>query len=296
MRKAAWGWAARERWIVTGTNSKYAAIDAAVPHAAGHPDNPYIHIKARDADPIGLLAWSVTGDYSFGDVGLASDNPLLEPPRIRYEKVKQTYPVDVDLNTNAILDSAGQPLDPRETENVPMKKLIVKQARPFFDVGMSIQYEDSVCSDAFNIQGAGGLTAGQCYCDCIEPIEEYTHLAPYVWVEFAFLIAGGKNPFQAHPIDQGRTGWYTDSGGVAQRGLFCNKNKDVSPIPVRLNGVDGQPIDSGWFILGDDGGVHSPVANPTPPTGLTIETSLSGPKQKTMLWFNKTRQPFSGLI
>lgn len=295
--KESWGIAARERFTVTGVLTKNAAIEAAIPHAQIHPDNANLRVKSRDATQTGPISFDVVAEYAFGDVGLCADDPLLEPPRIKWEKVRETFAAERDTSQRPILNSAGQPFNPPITETTPQKALIVTKAMPSFNVSLSAQYEDTASNDAVTIQGAGSFTPGQIYCDQIEPNQEYTRLAPYVWVGFRFLVAfEGVDPFQAHPVDEGMVGWYKDASNVNQLGAFCDSQGNLAPFDVRLDGT-GKPIDSRWYCWSElEGKTYSPIANPSLPAGLLVEPTLSSSTIKTLTWNNKVKKPFNGLI
>ena len=293
-----WGYAWRDKYTVTGTSDK-AAATSAIPVAIGdkHPDNTNLSLGEITANATGLFAWEIFCDYRFGDVGLGSPNPLAEPYKIRWEKVRETAPIDLDLNQNAVVDSTGHPFTPRITTPVPTKALVVCKALPVYNVAHWLTYEDTVNSDTFTINGAGAVQPGQCYCDSVEPASEYTNLAPYVFVEFRFLLSGGTNPFQAHPIDEGRVGYYVSiADGKTYPGLFCDKYGNVFPEPTRLNGA-GKPISALVMVSGDGNIPASPVAPPGGvPPGLTIEPSLSSATIKTLVYKNIVSQVFTGMI
>jgi hypothetical protein len=296
LQKKSNGWTAREVWLVTGTADKDAAIEAAVAHAAPHADNTNMTVFARDADPVGALAWRVNADYAFGDPGLCADSPLDENPTILYDHGRETIPTEIDIDNNHIVNSAGDPFDPPETATVPIVGMIVRRAEPFFSLSRSLAYSDHVNSDAFSITGAGGVDPGQAYCDYIKPREPYTLAAPFVWMEYRFEFAGGTDPFQNHPVDQGQYGFYTDGDGDPQKGPLCWANGSPVGIDIRLDGT-GMPIDTRVKVLGADQSVNDPIANPDTPPGLTVDPDYSSNDNlKLLIWKTKPTAVFSTLL
>ncbi|HZL34203.1 MAG TPA: hypothetical protein VFC78_02765 [Tepidisphaeraceae bacterium] len=302
MTKRAWGHAARRRFLVTGTRDPYEAIDLAlVTNGAPHPDNSNLFCQERTAESAGLMAFYVNADYRFGDAGLAADSPLLEPPKILWEPTRITYGDDQDINNNPIVNSGTFIFDPPPPATVPQPALIVRKAMPSYSVSIALTFMDTVNSDDFSIQGAGSVSAGQAYCDCIRPIEAYTRLAPYVIVEYRFLFRPGVDPFQHHPIDQSSMGWWKDPAGAYHTGNFYHAAAQGQMVADKVDGdvaLDGtgKPI-SNQFFIGDAYGIaQTPVSPPAPPAGLKIEPTLSTANVKTMTWYGKQQQPFSGLI
>jgi hypothetical protein len=272
-----------------------------------HPDNANMTAGVRWAESTGLLAWKVYAEYSFGDHGQCQDSPLTEPEKIIWQPEREVIPVDIDVNNNAILNSAGSPLSPPVTRPYPVLAVVVRKWLPFFNVATSFQYQDSVNEDVLVVAGLGYVGAGQAYCDYIRPVEEYTELAPFVYVEYRFRFRNGNNPWQTKVIDQGPIGWYSDpASGLTLPGPIV----DGTGTPVGNVALDGtgKPIlagtassgvpsgTPGFYILGSDRStLYTPQSNPSVPTGFSIDSSLSSAFGKTLVWTTLPSNDFSAL-
>lgn len=300
LRKVSWNWNATEFFVVTGLTDKNDAIEAAVAFNSPHPDNPLMTAGDRDATQTAPQAFLVKAEYSFGDHGTCASSPLSENPKILYEPLSMSMPRDIDVNSNAILNSAGDPFNPGATRIATGQDLIVRKWLPVFNVGSAIMFTDTVNSAPFSIAGAGGVDTGQAICRYIKPVQEYTLIAPFVFVEYRFSLIGGTQPWQFKPIDAGRNGWCVDTSyeidGVpiptTVKGPIVDKGGNQPPFDVRLDGT-GKPIDSQWMVMDTTGTPQAPVSNPTPPAGLTTDPDLSGPLATTLIWQDLTATDFS---
>lgn len=288
-------WLARESWDVVGTPDPSIAIETAIGFNAAHIDNPNMRAGRRFVESRkGPLAWIVAAEFSFGDHGLCATSRLLEPYVILPDIGRYSFPSNVDENNNAILNSAGDPLDPMPL-TAPTFGLCVRRYEPFFDVQKSLLFSDTCNSDSFTLAGAGPVAAGQCYCEYVKPFEPYTATAPEVGIEYRFEFRGGTNPFDLHPMDVGRWGWYSASG-TPTKGQIVAPDGTQPDFDVPLDGT-GKPIDSSYKILAKDGvTLSAPIANPNLPPGFTVESSYSTANQKTLLWRGKTRVAFAGIL
>jgi len=290
-------WLARESWDVVGTPDPGIAIETACSFDAVHVDNQNMKAGKRWVQSQkGPLSWIVAAEFSFGDHGLCSLGPLTEPYIILPDIGRQSFPSNTDQNNNAITNSAGDLL-PAQPLTAPTLGLRVRRYEPFYNLQRALNYSDGCNSDQFTLGGAGIVGPGQCYCEYIQPFTEYTATAPWVGIEYRFVFEGGTNPFDLHPIDVGRWGWYTDATtGQPTKGQIVAPDGTQPDFDVPLDGT-GKPIDSQYKILAKDGTTLStPIANPSLPPGLIIEQAYSTAKQKTLFYAGKRRVPFSGIL
>lgn len=259
LRKTGGNWSATESWVVTGTGDSGQAEDAAVAHGAVHPESIYLRVFHRDPQATGPLSWIITASYGIDDPKKDLPTPLMQDPIISWDFQRETEPTDRDINDVAIRNSAGDPFDPPLNRFITTGTLRVKRAEPFFNIQKAMTYMNRVNSDAFNIQGVGGLTPGQCYCEMIAPGGDYTLSSPFVWVIYKFKFKPGGDPFQAHPVDEGKWGWWNDSGTV-KKGRICDPSGNIVDFDVRLNGAGRPLLGSTYFkVLGAPGGTGDAV-------------------------------------
>jgi hypothetical protein len=293
--KQSGNWIARETWVVVGTPDKQVAIESAIAFNTPHGLNPNMRAGRRYADNYkGPLSWIVTAEFTFGDHGLCEPNPLDEPPEIEIQYGQLGGPADTDLDNNPILNSAGDPIHGGVFDVVRTVILCVRKNLPFFNVQMGIQYTNAVNSDPFVINGAGGVDPGQAICHFIKPARPYTASSPYIPVDYQFEFAPLANPWDFHPTDQGRNGWYSQSG-TPTKGMFCYKSGDPVSEDVLLDGM-GQPIDPAIRVRDAAGGAQAPVPNPNLPSFVTKEPTYSTATQTTLFYKAKLRLPFAGLL
>jgi hypothetical protein len=279
LSKASGNWTATESWVVTDVASKSEAIDAAVAHNEQHPDNANLRAYQRDAAQVGPLAWRVTAQYRFGEFGPGEDDPLNEPIEIDWQFIKETLPIDRDVDNNAIVNSAGDPYDPPPSRVYAHVALVIRRNEPLFSAATALAYIDKVNAAPITIAGAGTLDTEQMLCDMIAPASSYRADAEYVPVVYRFILKPGTRPHQLRTVDQGRNGWYQD-GSDTKPGAIVDGEGNPVLADVRLDGT-GKPINAQYKITG---GKETPVATATLPAGLDVDDELSTADVKYLGW------------
>jgi len=296
LRKVSGAWVATESWTVTGTADKATAIEVACSHNLPHPNNPNMRAGSRDATNFkGPLSWIVTAFFTFGDHGACAVSPLDEPAEILAESGIEMVPSDTDIDGNAIVNSAGDPIDPPQARAVHTLALSVKLWVPSYNIQEAMRITDAINSDPFELKGAGIVEPGQCHCRHYKPIQSYTQFAPYVRVEFLFEFADATDPWQNLIFDMGRNGWAIGPDGDPIKGQICFHDGTPISEDVRLDGT-GKPIDPKLriFNINSPANPAVPIANPNPPKGIQIYSKND--TQTTLKWRDKQPVPFTGLV
>jgi hypothetical protein len=315
--KKSWDWTAHQVFTVTGTPDPGAAIELAVPFNSAHPDNGLMTAGERYAEQTGPLSFKVHALYSFGDHGQCQSTPLNEPEEILWEPDREVLETDVDSTPATatpagpypIVNSAGDPFSPSPQRVIPTATLVVRRWEPLYNVSTALNYQDHVNIAPFSISGAGGVEAGQAYCDYYKPIQFYTLQAPFVKVEYRFRLRPGTNPWQYNVTDKGRNGWYTDPAtSNVLTGPFVHPTGEPAE-DILLNG-SGVPIYAGvinpatqvittpgYLVRGDYDFMYTPQQTPMAqmPSGLTKNTQLSTAKIVVLTWTMVPSVDFSAL-
>lgn len=107
-------------------------------------------LSATLQDP---LWWRVTIEYgpysSLFAGGGPTQNPLLMPIDVSWSVSAHEYPADVDINGNAILNTAGDPYDPPLVEEEKRHILTVVRNEASYDPSLDQVYENAINSDDF---------------------------------------------------------------------------------------------------------------------------------------------------
>jgi hypothetical protein len=199
--------------------------------------------------------------------GGAGGNPLSKPVEITWETVEISEPVDSDLDHLPILNSAGEPLR-GGSRNITFKRLKLVKNMPYYDINLSVSYENSVNSAAMTFLGQVSIDVQHMRCAVIGPTTTYTTVSPFVPIMFLFDVflddSLGKYPFQHRFLDASTVGWYTDSG-TKKVAKWSDGKGNVFGSDVRLDGT-GIPLPGPYsnIKVGEDNA--SPV---TPPKAIS---------------------------
>lgn len=277
------GWEAEIYYEVTGSNDETAVL-AAVAAADGgayynslHPANT--NLKCND---VGISEWKSPffatvragfkippfGQFPGGD---NSDDPLLQPPRISWRKNSKTMISERQVSENTdpttglhgkpIVNTAGDPFDPKPTRTSRTRTLCIRRYEPLYDLALAEQLEDCINSNAGYV-GPLHVGVGQCLCQSIEPVGEYESDATAVEIEYLFEIDLSETyPFEIRILDQGLKGWWSD-GGTIKPGAIVNENGEAPPHDVLLDGT-GKPINTNYKVMNKN---LVPVAPSSPST------------------------------
>lgn len=110
------------------------------------------------------------------------DNPLDEPPVIKWSSGTTTEIIEKDINGVAILNSAGEPFDPPVEIQVPQPKLTISRNEASFSGTDALDYVYTVNTASF----AGGA-AGTVLCVGINADDSYSNGVQYWKVTYEFL-------------------------------------------------------------------------------------------------------------
>jgi len=283
--KAASGWTADREFQVIQADTETDALAATLVSVGtvlpvmndAHPASTFLLVDSVSVDQaVGFKFWTVKVHYSIPKDGQAhdgpgaQDNPLLEPPRIRWEFGASSEPIDRDINGNPIVNSAGDPFQQPVTRDFTTIFLVYTRNEPFFNVNTAITYSNKTNSGSIIIAGAGQVAAGQMMCKSIAPASDYSATAQFVPVSYRFeLRADG---FKARMLDQGLRAWYTNptTSDVELAPLVTRKLQPITQ-PVRFDGT-GEPIAATAQYVGDGVNYNATVARTTP-AGATLDNA-----------------------
>lgn len=248
-----------------------------------HPDNPLLHVRDRDADPLGPTAWRVTAGYRFGEF-LGDDDPLNERPKYRQDYEYETVPVDRDVDNNPIKNSAGDSIEGlTDTRQILVLYVVVNQ--PSFSLATAEAYNDHVNDRPLVLAGQGTIEGGRALLRYMKVAGEWSPGDPFVRVEYCIAIKVGLDPWDWFVRDQGEMGWYDDAG-TKKKGAIMQPNGTKPPGDVLLDGT-GKPIDPDLKILKDEDTreLVAPVAPPSLPANLLVDATRSTAAAKVLQWW-----------
>lgn len=231
-------WTASREWHVIEAANELAAITAAgVQINDDHDLAPRLKCDGISAKLEGFKIYAVTANYSIPKDGEQhtgpgagadiDDDPLLQPPKIRWNRVRESIPFEEDRNGNPVVNSAKVPFDPPPQKLTGWLELVITRNEPYFDVQKSNEYSYTVNSNSFNVLGSGVVTAGQVLCVDIIPTSEYTAEAQYVEVAYVFWLK--PDGHGARMLDQGRE--YLPTGATESRPIMTTDDNGSS-VPV----------------------------------------------------------------
>ena len=158
------GQSATRAFDVTGVASQLDAGNAVgIAARAPHPSDDRLKAEQPDVtNPGGPNIYRVVVQYTRNGASLnTTENPLDDPPRIRWSQGSCTEQVDVDAEGNALLNSALDPIDPPLTRDFGTLFLTVTRNESTYDVGRALAFQNKCNEDAFPIFGAGTVESGQ---------------------------------------------------------------------------------------------------------------------------------------
>lgn len=141
-----------------------ASVIAQLGSAYGDPYNPGYGSLERDlncymtdlsVEEMGEdgLQWQVTLGYSWYNVNYAgggpSQSPLLMPIDVSWGLRDHETVLDVDVNGNAVVNTAGDPFDPPVVIDDPRLVMTVVRNESVFNIGWVVAYRNAVNSDPF---------------------------------------------------------------------------------------------------------------------------------------------------
>lgn len=284
-------WTAVRAFDVVGVLSTELAGQASGPPYGGvprigerHPRTP--SLAARKVDPVraGFGLYKVTVNYSIGTFS-GEEDPLKQPPKLKWDIGSESLPVDHDPDGNPILNSALDAFDPPQSREFTTIFLTVTRNEPYFDLTKALNFSNRVNSSAFNIKGAGIVAPGQILCRSIKPNSEYIEGVRFVPICYEFELRPGKmadsdgmwDGFKYRLLDQGVRAFYDDKnkGRIYDADQRLAFPQVATTSDIRLDGMGGiykVALFSGPFVL-SNGSASASVSQPGPPKGAIIETT-----------------------
>lgn len=174
-------------------------------------------------------------DPRFWEVQVQYDgfvNPLTAPPQVRWSGGRFTTIAELDINDEAILNSAGCFFDPPPEKDDSRPTVVITMNVASFVPSLAIDYQDAINSDALSIAGLA-VTPGQAKVN-IEATEQW-QLAWNYWA-VTYTIEFQRDGWAKKILDQGR---YQKGGSTGVMPCKDSEGQDVTD-PVPLNGSGGQ--------------------------------------------------------
>lgn len=242
-------------------------------------------VVARRLTAVG--AFEVTASYAIppnGTYPTLPTNPLDAPWSYQWQSVTDTIPFDRDVDGNSIQNSARAIISPPPTKTITYKTLKITRNERFYDQATYTPYENTVNSDAITFTEPNGsvntYAAGTVKCVSIEPGRAYTNADTFVPIVLSFEIydlaqISVTDPHQLHFLDQGSTGWFSESDKLV-KGHIVSKDLIIASSDEPLNGK-GKPINENLKILGSNKSPNTAVNfSDDPPAGATVDDPGSG--------------------
>ncbi len=165
-------------------------------------------------------------------VSAITDNPLNQPPDIRWGSLKYEIPLVKDLRDIPIVNSSNEPFDPPFTIEQTRRVLTIVRNEATYDPAVSLAYEDAV--NLYTFAGAPP------YCAKINTFtgQKFVTNGITFW-QVTYEIEFRRESFALYALDQGFRGWVpsaSDPSGYVF-GLFRDPI-DQTPLsnPTLLNG------------------------------------------------------------
>ena len=103
-----------------------------------------------EGDGVGWIVVVEYGPYSsLWAGGGPKQNPLLQPIDVSWSQRSQEIVVDIDINGNAIMNTAGDRFDPPLMEDDPRFVLTVIRNEQSFNQSIQVQYRNAINADPF---------------------------------------------------------------------------------------------------------------------------------------------------
>jgi hypothetical protein len=305
-----WPWNAYREFTVAGTDDEAEALTAVDPVTAlaipqektGHDYNParLLCQGPEIKEHPGTEYWVIGCNYQASDTGGGggvdhTTDPLAEPAEVLWDHAEVSEPVDRDLGSRPILNSAGFP-EFQASRDTPYKKFTIVKNFPYFDLTLCATYDNTVNSGTISLGLGISAAAQHLRCVSIIPSAPYKATATYIPVAFSFELVAvntlGLYPFQHRFMDQGREGW--SSGGKHYPFSVLNdETSKYDPIdsPVRLGGtgVPLLPLFANVKVGPSGGTPASPIAQTATYATETVLQSGSTDTAAVFLYFQKTR-------
>lgn len=226
------------------TNNKFDDQTVVLAHFTGtmgitylsaHPSNGYFTARKIDAKQLAAspYAWIVTVTYSTEPLREDEDepeNPLSRPVRITWSSELSQEFTTKDKDGKPMLNSAGDPLEPWERDDV---RWIIRLTKNFSSLPSWVaNYVNKVNSSSLTIQGIT-LAARTCKLQALNIGEQQVQNdIPYI--EVSADIAYRPDAWDVKRLDEG---FHEKLGATRQKILLDDNNEPSEPVPLNGSGA-----------------------------------------------------------
>lgn len=276
LTRAGDNWIATRIFIVTGAANDDDALSAMPLDGAkipgdneSHDLNGDLRVRSRTVRKLSPATREVLVEYSIppsGDYDVITD-PLKADTRFSWSPGIEAVSIDRDIRGRAIVNAAGDAIDPPLQRNVIVRTLTAIRNEPYYDLERLSTFEETVSNKDLVIAGVR-IAKGDLCCRTISPVGEYTLKSRYVPMQYVWehrvmwvVTEDGSrtklaNPFQSYVKNVGRRAWYVKDGSTVLGEIYYadNGTQISSDIPLDMQ---GRPIDEQMRVsaTGDNMGV-----------------------------------------
>jgi len=239
------GWELSRTWKVTLEDHIWgpeASVNAVRAQAAeigdAHPLNSFVFLNSLTPTLAGdRLHWDVRGDYTAGTLNIAAtQNPLEAPTEVSWSTAAYTEPVTVDIDGNAILNSAGQSFDPPLTQDRHTIVATIAYNSESYDPDNGSQFQDHVNNEPATIANLPNVPARMARILEIGAVQHF-------WEDISYWRVTVKVEINRAEWNQGEgdegQGW---DKRLLDQGIYELKEKDGDLNTVRIRTDDGEEV------------------------------------------------------
>jgi hypothetical protein len=241
---------------VIGTTSQTLALGAVAEAQLGQPhnENGDLTVASNGTQQAGFGLVVVYADYTYQSTNTGGD-PLKAEPTFDFSEQVEMVPTDRDINSNPILNSAGEAFE--NPGAFPLRTFIysVTLNQPFYDATIAAQYLNGINQAAYRTR-FGTYERGEVRFSSCLPAGSVKKSAKFVPVTYVHEIRirsqfpnipKDASPWDLRLLDQGKNARVSARGGRAgaKQGLahIVDAEGQLVTNDVRLNGR-GVPVES----------------------------------------------------
>lgn len=272
----------------------------------------------------GPTSWLAIAELAIPDNGSfpeVPEDPLMGVMKWTPERLEVGRVSECDAYGKRKVNSAGD-IYPPEPATYTRWRMTGRRYERFWNDVKQRLYEHKTNSNAMRLFGRTVLPY-ECLCRSIGPVGEYEDDPDYMLIEYIFEVGTNERvaqtgptsgisgfPFDAHYVDQGNFGWYSD-GAKNLRGRFCYvRTADSTQFldyadNVILDGT-GKPKDTNIRVSDFERlNTYAPIANPTSSQHLlgggataanNVESPFSTAAIPQWLYFNHQSISFADIL
>lgn len=259
-----------------------------------YPNDSSLHVPIGGiAIGDGLVERKITVSYEFGNF-TGTPDPLQQKSKLRILSGSTTEPIDRDIHGNPLLNSAGDPPNPKPTRFIRNIGFEVTRYESQFNFANAFSYQDTCNSDTVQVGAIGSFAPGTLLCESVQAPEQFDFDAAYIKMVYVFrarrgfaIVDGLWDSWKIRFLDQGRRSWYHDPADDKARPgqIFIKDGSQYRAVTsdVLLNGRGQFLPDHGGFSVTDQHytGVN---ADPLPSQGTPVEQD-SEDGSKILAWY-----------